>query len=67
MVKPILQQTYRRSEATDIRLTFELERQRLTASEHDQVGAQFGARLGRALVIVTANLTVARAARERQQ
>ena len=35
MVKPILRQAYRPSHATDIRQTFELERQRLaTAHEH---------------------------------
>lgn len=50
VVRPILQQAYRPSHATDIRQSFELERQRLGTYERDDLATQFAANLGRVLV-----------------
>lgn len=48
MSKPILNKPYTRSESTDIRETFELERCRLALAQTCQADIEFGKRLGQA-------------------
>lgn len=50
MSKPILKKPYTRSESTDIRETFELERRRLTALVADQLARELGQRLDQPLL-----------------
>jgi hypothetical protein len=49
MAMPILNKPYTPWHATDVRQTFDLERQRLRVNQFDQVNAAFGASLGLAL------------------
>jgi hypothetical protein len=50
MVKPQLSKPYTPWYATDVRLTFELERRRIATEESDRLNRTFGTALAKALV-----------------